>query len=99
MAGFRGYQGLSRRDMFALEAMKVLLPLYADNLDAVVAKAFEAASGMVSMLDAVSPGGEGFSVASEFDSPQAVTDAVLGKSSVSVDVPGVDMDQIEKEFL
>jgi hypothetical protein len=99
MAGFRSYGGLSRRDTFALEAMKVLLPLYADNLDAVVEKSCEVANNMVSLLDVPAPWEAGPSAASEFDSPQAVADAVLGKSGVSIDIPGVDMDQIEREFL
>jgi hypothetical protein len=79
--------------------MKVLLPIYLDDLDAVASRSFAVANALVSMLDMPVPGEAGPSVASEFDSPQAVSDAVLGKSGVSLDVPGVDMDQIEKEFL
>jgi hypothetical protein len=75
---------LSRRDTFALEAMKVVLGFHPDrDASAVALQAFSVADELVKLLDAPEPGEDGSSILSEFDdSPQAVSDAVLGRGEV-----------------
>jgi hypothetical protein len=95
---------LSRKDMFALEAMKVILGVHSDQDMSVVAwQAFTVADGLVEMLDAPMPGEGGSSILSEFDeSSQGVADAVLGRGEVSVPADGslqVDIGVVGEEFL
>jgi hypothetical protein len=92
------FKGLSRKDTFALEAMKVVLAVHPDqDEEAVALRAFKVADGMVRLLDYPEPGESGSSILSEFeDSPQGVTDAVLGRDDVSL-VAGLD--DVDKEFL
>jgi hypothetical protein len=92
------YERMSRRDIFALEAMKVALAAHPDRDALIVAfNAFTVAGELVRLLDKPAPGEDVGSVMSEFDdSPQQVSDAVLGRSEVSVPV---DMGSVDKEFL
>jgi hypothetical protein len=93
-------------DTFSLEILKVLLAVRPmSDGEQLVSESFKLAAGLVGLLDAPVPGGEGPSITSEFDeSPQGVADAVLGRAPVSVS--GVDhlpmgssSDSFEKEFL
>jgi hypothetical protein len=72
---------LSRKDTFALEAMKVVLGSRPYQAATVIAsQAFGVAEELVKLLDAPEPGEGGVSILSEFDdSPQTVSDAVLGR--------------------
>jgi hypothetical protein len=85
---------LSRKDTFALEAMKVVLGSNpGQDASAVALQAFTVADGLVKLLDAPGPGEDGASILSEFDdSPQAVTDAVLGRGVVHMPEGFVDTD-------
>jgi hypothetical protein len=77
---------LSRKDTFALEAMKVILvssPYQAATL--IASQSFGVADELVKLLDAPEPGEDGASILSEFDgSPQAIADAVLGRGEVQM---------------
>jgi hypothetical protein len=77
---------LSRKDTFALEAMKVILGFHPDRDAAAVAEqAFKVSDELVKLLDAPESGEDGNSILSEFDdSPQGVSDAVLGRKDVEL---------------